>query len=52
MLQSPVTTPRTIGTAIVSISSASAPNGRMPPTEKLNSWSSGNASITRRVSRR
>ena len=31
------TTPRTIGTAIVIISIARAPKGRMPPTEKLKS---------------
>ena len=49
VLQSPETAPRTIGTAMVIISSASAPKGRMPPTEKLKSLSSGNAAMTRRV---
>jgi len=45
-------TPRTVGTAMPSISLARAPNGRIPPTLKLNSWSSGNAAIARRERRR
>jgi hypothetical protein len=49
---SPVTVPRTIGTPKVKISSASSPNVRMLPIEYVNSLSSGNASMTRRVTRR
>ena len=45
--QSPEIAPRTIGTAIVIISIASSPKGRIPPTENVNSLSSGNASMTR-----
>ena len=50
--QSPEIAPCTIGTAIVTISMASAPKGRMPPTEKAKSLSCGNALMTRRVNRR
>jgi len=41
-----------IGAAMLISSSASAPNGRIPPIENENSLSSGNASMTRRVNRR
>jgi hypothetical protein len=47
-----VTVPRTIGTPTVKISSASSLNVRMLPIEYVNSLSSGNASMTRRVTRR
>src|SRR4028119_32242 len=50
--QSSVTIPLSMGTAMLSNSMARTPKVRMPPMEKVKSWSSGNASITRRVSRR
>ena len=50
--QSPCRMPRSIGGPMVRISIASTPNVRIPPTENVNSLSSGNVSITRRVSPR
>src|SRR5882762_4014833 len=49
---SPVTMPRTIGSAMVIISMTIAPKGRIEPIEKLKSWSSEKVSIARRVKRR
>src|SRR4030095_10073912 len=49
---SPVARPRAMGRAIDCSSIARSPNERIPPIENVNSLSSGNASITRRVRRR